>query len=114
MIELTRLNGERMIVNSDLIRYAEASPDTVITLITGDKIVVTETPDQVIKRVVAFRIQLLQGAFPGGGPVLMEASQAGAMVAATGVAIASQAVTPAATPPPGRDESWRRRRRLED
>lgn len=37
MIELTRLNGEHMVVNSDLIRYAEASPDTVITLVTGDK-----------------------------------------------------------------------------
>jgi flagellar protein FlbD len=35
MIELTRLNGRHLAINCDLIRYAEASPDTVLTLITG-------------------------------------------------------------------------------
>ena len=66
MIELTRLNGGHMVVNSDLIRYAEASPDTVITLVTGDKIVVTESTGELIERVIAFRSRLLRTAFPEG------------------------------------------------
>ena len=43
MIELTRLNGHKIAVNCDLIRYAEASPDTVLTLITGEKLIVLES-----------------------------------------------------------------------
>ena len=39
MIQLTRLNGHSMAVNSDLIKFVEQAPDTVITLITGEKVV---------------------------------------------------------------------------
>lgn len=113
MIELTRLNGERMIVNCDLIRYAEASPDTVITLITGDKIVVSETPELLIERVIAFRSRLLQSAFPGG-PILMETSHAATIAAASGAKIASEAASPTSGSQSDRDESWRRRHRLDD
>ena len=42
MIELTRLNGTPMVLNSDLIKTAEASPDTMLTLITGEKLIVRE------------------------------------------------------------------------
>ena len=42
MIELTRLNGNPMVLNSDLIKTAEASPDTMLTLITGEKLIVRE------------------------------------------------------------------------
>ena len=42
MIELTRLNGSRLAVNCDLIKYAEAAPDTMLTLVTGEKLVVLE------------------------------------------------------------------------
>lgn len=38
MIELTRLNGSPLAINCDLIKYAEAAPDTVPTLITGEKL----------------------------------------------------------------------------
>lgn len=113
MVELTRLNGERMIVNCDLIRYVEASPDTVITLITGDKIVVAETPEQLIERVIGFRSRLLQSAFPAG-PLLTDASHAAAMAAASGARMASEAANPALNPQPDQDESWRRRHRLDD
>ena len=47
MIELTRLNGSPLAVNCDLIKYAEASPDTVLTLVTGEKLVVLEPCDEV-------------------------------------------------------------------
>ena len=40
MIELTRLNGSRLSINCDLIKHAESAPDTVLTLITGEKLVV--------------------------------------------------------------------------
>lgn len=113
MGELTRLNGERMIVNCDLIRYVEASPDTVITLVTGDKIVVSETPEQLIERVIAFRSLLLQSAFPGG-PILVDASHAVAITAASGAKMASEAASPALSSQHDQDENWRRRHRLDD
>jgi flagellar protein FlbD len=59
MIELTRLNGHLMVVNSDLIKYAESSPDTMLTLINGEKIVVLEPCEEVIRRISAYRAMLL-------------------------------------------------------
>lgn len=59
MIELTRLNGNPMVLNSDLIKMAEASPDTMLTLINGEKLIVREKLDDVIERVVAYRARLL-------------------------------------------------------
>ena len=55
MIQLTRLNNTRLAVNSDLIKYVEEAPDTVITLVSGEKLVVRETTEQVIERVRQFR-----------------------------------------------------------
>jgi flagellar protein FlbD len=55
MIKLTRLSHELLVLNSDLIEYMEATPDTVITLTTGQKLRVSETADQVIERIVEFR-----------------------------------------------------------
>ena len=51
MIQLTRLNSKPLIVNSDLIKFVEQSPDTLVTLITGEKIVVLEKPEDVSVRV---------------------------------------------------------------
>jgi flagellar protein FlbD len=61
MIELTRLNGMPMVLNSDLIKTAEASPDTMLTLINGEKLIVRETCDEVTERVLAYRARLLAG-----------------------------------------------------
>jgi flagellar protein FlbD len=55
MIRLTRISREPLTLNSDLIEYMEATPDTVITLTTGQKLRVSETADQVIERVIEFR-----------------------------------------------------------
>jgi len=55
MIKLTRLNHEPLVLNSDLIEYVEATPDTVITMTSGEKLRVTETADEVIARVIEFR-----------------------------------------------------------
>ena len=107
MIELTRLNGEHMVVNSDLIRYAEASPDTVITLVTGDKIVVTESTSELIERVVAFRSRLLRTAFPGG-MVAADPSQPTSAMSASAAQSTSTSLAPTNTRV-DQDESWRRR-----
>jgi flagellar protein FlbD len=58
MIELTRLNGNPLVLNSDLIKSAEASPDTMITLLTGEKLIVKESCAEVVQRIVAFRAKL--------------------------------------------------------
>ena len=61
MINLTRLNNTAFTLNSDLIKYAEQNPDTVITLLNGEKILVRESLEQVVDRIVTFRRRLLGG-----------------------------------------------------
>lgn len=61
MIQLTRLNHQQFAVNSDLIKFIEKAPDTVVTLTTGEKIVVLETPERVIEKVIEFRRALIAG-----------------------------------------------------
>jgi flagellar protein FlbD len=61
LIHLTRLNSHALTVNSDLIKFIENAPDTMLTLTTGEKIVVRESADDVIQRVVEFRRAMLVG-----------------------------------------------------
>ena len=61
MIRLTRLNNQALTVNSDLIKFVEQSPDTLITLVSGEKIVVRESVEEVLARVIEFRGSVLQG-----------------------------------------------------
>lgn len=55
MIRLTRLNRVPMVLNSDLIEHIDVTPDTVITLTTGQILRVRETAEEVIGRIVEFR-----------------------------------------------------------
>lgn len=55
MIEVTRLDGTRFVINSDLIEFVETTPDTVLTLITHKKLVVREPADEVVRQVVAYK-----------------------------------------------------------
>jgi flagellar protein FlbD len=64
MIRLTRLNNQTLVVNCDLIKSVENAPDTVLTLVTGEKIIVRETTEQILERVVAFRRAILAGLAP--------------------------------------------------
>jgi flagellar protein FlbD len=64
MIQLTRLNNHPLVVNSELIKFVEQAPDTVITLVNGDKIVVRESAQDVLDRVVQFRRSVLQAIAP--------------------------------------------------
>jgi flagellar protein FlbD len=64
MIQLTRLNGHKLYVNCDLLKFAEASPDTVLTLLTGEKIVVRESCEDVVALGTSFRARVLAAAWP--------------------------------------------------
>jgi flagellar protein FlbD len=55
MIKLTRLGGEQFVLNADLIRYVEARPDTFVTLTSGERIVVVESMEEVMRRAVAYQ-----------------------------------------------------------
>ncbi|MEA2696239.1 MAG: flagellar protein FlbD [Myxococcales bacterium] len=61
MIFLTRLVGSEVVINTDLIVTVEKTPDTVITLTTGDRIMVKESVEEVVDRAAAFRHRVLQG-----------------------------------------------------
>ena len=54
MITVTRLNGKPIVVNADLIRSVEENPDTTITLINGDHIIVLETMSDVVDRAIEY------------------------------------------------------------
>jgi len=60
MIRLTRLNHLSLVLNSDLIEHIEETPDTVVTLTTGQILRVRESAEQVIERVVEFRRRLFR------------------------------------------------------
>jgi uncharacterized protein YlzI (FlbEa/FlbD family) len=65
MVQLTRLNNQPIIVNADLIKFIENAPDTVITLLTGEKLVVRESVDQVLERIADFHSRFYRRAGPG-------------------------------------------------
>jgi flagellar protein FlbD len=62
MIQLTRLNHVPLVLNSDLIEHIEVTPDTVVTLTTGQKIVVLESAEEVVERIIRFRRSIISGA----------------------------------------------------
>ena len=62
MITVTRFDQSDFVLNADLIEFVEAKPDTHITLVTGKKLLVRETPQEVIDRVIEFR--RAAGSFP--------------------------------------------------
>ena len=59
MVRLTRLNRAPMVLNSDLIEHIDVTPDTVITLTTGQILRVRETAEEVVRRIIDFRRRIL-------------------------------------------------------
>lgn len=55
MINLTRINHLPLVLNSDLIEHIERTPDTVVSLTSGLKLLVLESPDEIIQKVIEFR-----------------------------------------------------------
>ena len=60
MIYVTRLNHTPVVLNCDLIEHMETTPDTVISLTTGQKLMVLESAEEIIDRVVQYRRLILQ------------------------------------------------------
>jgi flagellar protein FlbD len=59
MIKLTRISNARLILNSDLIEHIDETPDTVITLISGQKLMVMESAEEIVGKVIEFRRTVL-------------------------------------------------------
>ncbi|RKY65867.1 MAG: flagellar protein [Candidatus Latescibacterota bacterium] len=55
MIKVTKLNDHELVINSDLIETIEAKPDTILSLRDGKKIIIKESVDEVVSRVIKFR-----------------------------------------------------------
>jgi len=58
MITVTRLDKRVVVLNADLIKMIESTPDTIITLINGDTLIVRETVDEVVRRAVDYQRQV--------------------------------------------------------
>lgn len=63
MLEVTRLNGSVYFINPDMMMFVEATPDTVITLTSGDKLLVKETPEQLREQFIALKQKIFSGGF---------------------------------------------------
>jgi flagellar protein FlbD len=61
MILVTRFDGSELVVNVDLILTIERTPDTVLTLTTGDRIMVRESLEEIVERAVTYRFRISQG-----------------------------------------------------
>ncbi len=59
MIWITRIDGERILLNDDQILYVEATHDTLLILATGDRVRIFETPEELIARIAAWRQRTL-------------------------------------------------------
>jgi len=61
VIAVTRLNGRHLVINAEQIRYIESTPDTLITLMSGDKIMVREKMEEVVKLAIEYGRQVRAG-----------------------------------------------------
>lgn len=55
MIKVTRINDTELVINSDLIEFVETTPDTIISLTTGKKVMVKESTDEIIELIAEFK-----------------------------------------------------------
>lgn len=60
MIILRKLSGKEVVLNAELIEAIESTPDTVITLVTGNRYIVKDSPQEVIERVVEFKSRIMR------------------------------------------------------
>lgn len=61
MITVTRLNDAPLVINTDLIEFVEAIPDTIISLTSGKKVMVKESIDEIITRVENYQRKIYSG-----------------------------------------------------
>ena len=61
MIPVSRLNGKSFFVNADMIKFVESTPDTVITLVSGEKLMVRESADEVVRLALEYQTRIRAG-----------------------------------------------------
>jgi flagellar protein FlbD len=61
MIAVTRLDGTSMLLNAELIEWIEQTPDTVIGLVNGERCLVRESPEELVRRVIEFKRSIMAG-----------------------------------------------------
>ncbi|MCP4145483.1 MAG: flagellar FlbD family protein [bacterium] len=66
MINVTKLNGSELVINADLIEFVECTPDTLISLTTGRKIMVQESLEDIIQLALKFRRNTRSHPVPAG------------------------------------------------
>ncbi len=59
MITVSRLDGSELFVNSDMVEFIESTPDTIVTLSDGKKIIVQQTPEELVEAIIAFRQRVM-------------------------------------------------------
>jgi flagellar protein FlbD len=59
MIQVTRLNNTKFVINAELIEMIEATPDTMISLTTGKRFVVKETIEEIIRRIIEYKMSII-------------------------------------------------------
>ncbi len=75
MIRLTRINETAFYVNGELIAFIDTTPDTVLTLTTGEKVRVRERAEEVVDRVVEYKRRVAAAAGRAEGPALVRAEK---------------------------------------
>ncbi len=60
MIKILKMNGEEMVINAELIETIKATPDTVINLTSGKKILVVDEVDEIINKVISYRKKIME------------------------------------------------------
>ena len=68
MIAVTRMSRQAFYLNADCIESLEANPDTVLTLVGGEKVIVLEKPDEIIGRILDWRRRILPPRTGGAAP----------------------------------------------
>ncbi len=58
MIKVKKINGRDLIINAELIEFIEKTPDTIISMTTGKKIIVKDTCEELIKKVIEYRREI--------------------------------------------------------
>ncbi len=68
MINVTKLNGSRLVINADLVEFIESTPDTLLCLTTGRKLMIREELEAVVRLIIEYRRQSRSHPVPCGGP----------------------------------------------
>jgi len=61
MIELIKTDGSKIVINADLIQEIKETPDTVITLTNGKKLLVKDSTDEIVEKVIEYRQKIMMG-----------------------------------------------------